>query len=195
MAFFIIWGWMLGMYFFEQRAPFFLEYFSGAPDNKIPFGVFFTLLGLWLTESGVIGKGRLEAWDKKVRRWSESWGILSPFTRLTSRYKKNLPHSPIEKKNAVIGMLIMILISIAVLGVAAGSLWDGVAIYFWGIIIVLLIFAFPVFLFSILLFLPVTLPLLIYRVMAHVENDEVLERTFTLIGLLSGTVGVLLMLN
>jgi uncharacterized protein YacL len=143
------------------------------PLSVNSLGAFFTLLGLWLAEAGIVGKRRLENWNQKIKDWINLRGSTKVLTQLA-------------------GLIVSLFFVVYCIGAIASFPMSGLAI---GAIMLMVIFIFPSLIVAILIFLAAAFSLFLYRAVAHLAEDDVLDRTFRAIGLLSGTVGVFLLLN
>jgi hypothetical protein len=166
---------------------------SSTTDLKKGLGIFFALISPLFMEAGYVGEQRLEAWDKKVQEWSTQWNFLRPFNKVLSGNMR------IRTKEEWVRAVLFVVGGYAFMGVFCSTVTDtdlGEVIILGVTFLVLTVWIFflPFLLFPILILLPITFPLFLYRVTARVADNDKLERTLKLIGFLLATAGVLLLL-
>jgi|GEM_PF-5347100 len=163
-------------------------------SSKQNAGIIFSILGLWLSGAGVIGKKRLEQWDANLHSW-------------LSEHK--LTFWAAESANRIQSWLYSFwwIPALAILGFAffwsllmnAGDLFrlllgTGVIALFISLVTVPIIFIVPPFLPYILLATIeiITVP---FRLVNLTERQAIIERTLLLAGLIFGTAGILLLVR
>jgi hypothetical protein len=160
-----------------------------------------SILGLWLTSSGIVGKSRLDSWDRKIKTFS----FDSTAEVVREKYSKTLEF--VFRVLALIIVLSIICITLFFIWNSATKdlAWNlkdllvgvydlvnigGFAIWLIGAILILLYIFTHQFIGYVLL-APVLLLYVPYFVVRSADETNVVERTLVFIGLILGTIGLL----
>jgi hypothetical protein len=160
-------------------------------------GVFFSVLGLWLSGSSVVGKKRLEETEKRIDQDNDY--IADKIRNITSMVMRPFQYWKVWLTLTITAMIILVPFYVMEqsptidLNFIAGTLVTGV-------ILGLVIFIFGYFLLIVILLSLVfvigaigKLVMLPYRLIGLLAKEDKLERTLLFIGILLGTIGVLLL--
>jgi len=159
-------------------------------NAKQSIGVVASIIGLWLTNIGVLGKKRLERWDGRIVQWMRE-NKMASWAEGSSR----------ELQSRLSSYLGWLLSAIIVLGLfwlylhTNNSFIDIVfplAVFslFLSLMLRVPLFMVPA-IFPYLLYAIIWVLMLPFRLINLIEGQAVFERTLLLSGIILGTVGVL----
>jgi hypothetical protein len=157
-----------------------------------------SILGLWLTGSGVVGKSKLELWEKSIK----SLSLDRLANTLKDRYRKTL-EILFYVIVAIIGLGVLILGIVAFIeGVIEHNVMEAIASFYDLVVaisglvflvgaVLILLYVFTFQFIGYISSVPILILLLPYSLISFLDKTNVLERTLIFAGLLLGTFGLL----
>ncbi len=145
--------------------------------------------GLWLTGAGFVGGTLLQKWEDKLAPSLDNTSSESISTKMKGF------SSQIDSLLERIGLFTKIMIFIALPGLAISVASDNFWIGIFGLFP--LLFCISVFLYyffspvtAYILYIPVSILLIPYKIASFLDSQKKVERTLLLLGLMLGTIGI-----